>query len=256
MDAKTLKDRLLDPTVLAAIVGAFLGGVFVLLAVWHQGRRSDAILEIVDLSPSESADPIRLDIKVRNTGDAIAVIKRVELHVDKAWVLQALHAPLGHLETTMDYDVVLPVDSPPPYVMSKVVSQTIEPGKADRFSLAIARSRLMGPSLNRGLFVYFFSLTLVYNERSQAVSSGPLLYALARPGILDSELPGGQINLRFAPQALPDVIAELRGEGAVQERQKKLTLELVSSPGERNSLAAAVVRFLSAAKLEPTHPLF
>lgn len=95
-----------------------------------------------------------LDIKLRNIGSKVVVLKEVLITVHHIWRLEPFYYLGAALPPQAYYSIQLPVMETP-YTVNKKISQVIESNKADRFCL------ILEPSKNN--HVFHFSASLVYN---------------------------------------------------------------------------------------------
>lgn len=108
-----------------------------------------------------------IDIKLRNNGNEIAFIKKVEILVKKRWIFFCEEENVDYFvaPTTASYAFTLTSRREPPYVISVNVSHTIKPSEADRFEL-LSDCTMDG---NR-TFVYLVDILIIYNEDNSTVA--------------------------------------------------------------------------------------
>jgi hypothetical protein len=175
-------DRTIKVTLIAAaatIIAALIAGFFALLSpitsAIVQSRSSDATVELVDVSVRDSADKATttLDIKVRNTGEEVALVKEATLGVKKVWELRTGNRGTGgFLPSSHNYDVRLST-SGAPYTKTAKLSQSIEPNEVDRFTITLNLKRGADPNKTHA---FLMTLELVSNEDAEITSSRNLLF--------------------------------------------------------------------------------
>lgn len=137
---------------------------------------NDSALQIVDvgfIEPEE--DYPQLDIKLRNTGDSVAFLKRASFRVARAWKIDwPPPQGAGPVKPTWNYDVAFPKMSDP-FTVSHNVSQIIDPDDADRFTITVGVEGEREETTN---YVYLMTVELVYDEDEKTISSGPILVAM------------------------------------------------------------------------------
>lgn len=75
-----------------------------------------------------------IDIKIRNNGENITVLKKIILDIKKSWTFAPVGLnPAGALIPTASYDLNIDTDKPTPYKLELEISQEVQPNKADRF---------------------------------------------------------------------------------------------------------------------------
>lgn len=148
----------------------------VVMEAMNDSNADPGLLELVEVSYVETDSLPKLDIKLRNTGDEVAFVKRVEFHVDKVWTLKWPSAG-GAAPVTADYEVVLPT-SGDPYIQPVPVSQSVDPNGVDRFTFTLMPDHPLSPFQDD---VYLFHIVVVYDGDSKSVASEDLLYMLSYP---------------------------------------------------------------------------
>ncbi len=126
-------------------------------------------IQLVDTSFIETEYFPQLDIKVRNTGEQVAVLKRVDLDVQKLWVLQNPCKPSA-VPISEKYDVKL-ITGYAPYTEQVRISQEVQPNGVARFALILGNNA--GPGLEE--YVFLMKVTIIYNEDNRSVPSQNLL---------------------------------------------------------------------------------
>lgn len=168
-----LPRALRSATVLAAII-TVVGG---LAAVMISTRKADATLQLVSVELGTPPREPHLDIKTRNTGERSAVIKALELRVTRAWTLRPFSYPNALLASSAQYQVKIPA-KPAPLTVTIPVSQVVEAGSVDRFTVLFEAEPEGKARVHR---VLLFSAILIYNEDGRRLQSEPLLLTVADP---------------------------------------------------------------------------
>jgi len=163
-----------------AIQAAIIGGIFVIVATVLgkvlniiQLSTSKAAVKIVDISLIDTIRfPTVLDVKVRNTGNNPAFIKRAEFHVAKVYSLKRSEY-LKFIEVSGSYDVELQC-SDTPYVTAIDLSQGIEPKGVDRFRFSFGCKDY---SVEKVL-VAATKVKLIYNESNDVAESKDVIFVI------------------------------------------------------------------------------
>jgi hypothetical protein len=161
-------------TIRAAIIAGFFtigpGMIAAIVALTQPGPDSRASL--VDVGFIKGLIFPKVDIRIRNTGEKVAVLKRVIIHVERVWKLEPTWMYASALEPTKNYDVNLP-SKEPPYEVNLSISQTVPPNDADRFTISMGRSDLK--EIDAG-YVYLFDMEILYDEDDKKISTPKLLF--------------------------------------------------------------------------------
>ncbi len=121
-----------------------------------------------DPKPSAGELPL-LDIKLRNTGSSLAVVKRAVFHVKKTWQLCPFCLCFSELKVSANYDVIF-CNQKAPYVVVKPLSQVVAPNEADRFTM-----RLRPEAEARIILAH---LSLIYDEDDKVLDAGEIVFAM------------------------------------------------------------------------------
>jgi len=166
-------------TIRAAIVAGILaitGAIVSALIPVIPALFGESSLQLVDVSFIDSGEFPVLDIKLRNTGDKIAFLKRADFEVEKIWTLEATVFPSAE-EVSQNYNVILPL-SGDPYSISKSISQSIKPNNVDRFTFTLGNDGGGPPRF----YVYLMTVKLVYDEDDKSLKTQRLLFVTERAG--------------------------------------------------------------------------
>jgi hypothetical protein len=122
-------------------------------------------------------DQETIDIKLRNNGTEVLVIKRIEILFKKKWIIYPDEGiDYTELPSTKTYSIVIGGRQDAPYVRTIPVSQVIEPGKADRFTMSL-KCILFGDDT----YVYLADVKIIYNEDNAEVVKSNLFLAFEKP---------------------------------------------------------------------------
>jgi len=130
-----------------------------------------------------------IEIKLRNTGDQTAFIKRAEFVVHNVWRLDSagIMCELDTVPFSEIYDVDFPIKTTV-YTVTKNISQSIKPNEVDRFGFKLhiptydhEEKREDNPNIRPtswlGVFVFYIDMRLIYNESDTYTQVEKLLFA-------------------------------------------------------------------------------
>lgn len=125
--------------------------------------KEEATIEIVDTEFVVDKG-FFIDIKLRNSGDKVAYIKKIEFNMYDIYAMRNPQMTSYKLVTpTATYDVVLNKEEKQTFSLSQAVS----PNGVDRFRIKVASSI----AETRMVTVYYFSFVLYYNEDNKTSES-------------------------------------------------------------------------------------
>jgi hypothetical protein len=195
----------------------------------EQAPRSN--LEVIDLavtngSPRGDRDAIQaVDLTVRNAGDLVAIVKRMELRIRASALLEICQAG-GGLEPSERYRVLLPPDPDPGDLVQAKLSQQIGPGKADRFTVGLD---VPEPARQIGDRLYQMDVLLYVDTAKRPVRAGTVV--AAAPYLPENHyFRSGQISDDFDPirACLEKNEANFKRMLALEgERSPELSLDLL-----------------------------
>lgn len=135
-----------------------------------------ALSQVAVTAPDGSGSVATLDITVRNTGDALAVLTGVDLVIDDFAYLPACIFG-GNLEVSGQYLAELPDNPRPGQVVRVTLHQQIEPGGVDRFTIGLKAPALHGDDQASSLasFVYLLKASVVQDGDRPALDAGTAL---------------------------------------------------------------------------------
>jgi predicted acylesterase/phospholipase RssA len=137
-------------------------------------------LKVVDIKILDGERFPKLDVKVRNVGTKVAILKTAVFRVDRIWTLYNSGAALA-LPESWNYSVMLPVKKTP-YVIRQDISQEVPANSGDRFSFTLGNDR-KGPSVmgDYELFIFQMKMQLVYDEDNKVVTTNSILFLSSPP---------------------------------------------------------------------------
>ena len=114
-----------------------------------------------------------VDIKLRNNGNEVALIKRVEIEIKKKWVL-IVEKGVTYSEkpSSATYDININTERNTPFTLKVNVSHEIKPNETDRFTMTLKN----GPGAFN-TYVYLADLNIFFNEGDEPISKHNLLFA-------------------------------------------------------------------------------
>jgi hypothetical protein len=129
-----------------------------------------ANLSLVDLLIIDTNEFPKIEVKVRNSGDEVAFLKRAEFVTLGQWGLPQpgrLHPRMVPVSWT--YDVKVPRQGS----TTINISQEVKPNSVDRFEFRLAPDYDCCPLL--GLCLYLLRIKLIYNEDDKELVTPPIL---------------------------------------------------------------------------------
>lgn len=186
---RLLKTIWMHPLVTGVVI-AVLGGLGLTYSQFFLGvNRQVPHLELdeISLSPPSvgqlglNVNPLKIDIKLLNTGKGLAIINDAKLVIQKFATLPLCNSE-GSFTSTGTYAANMPIDPRPGQVVDIPVSQLVEAGGADRFDV-----QLSTPALRHGmrysLYIYQVHLYLEYNLETRPIDLGEALIDLPLPPV-------------------------------------------------------------------------
>jgi hypothetical protein len=126
--------------------------------------KEDSYIEIVDVDFDINKDGYYLDIKLRNSGDKIAFIKKIIFNMHDVFAMPNPQITQYSLVLpTATYDIVLNGEKQQAFSLS----QSVGANDVDRFKIKIASSI----AETRMVTVYYFSFILCYDENRKTAES-------------------------------------------------------------------------------------
>jgi hypothetical protein len=142
------------------------------------------VLNTADTSKNQaSVNPMKIDgvnftkqevdIKMRNSGEEVAFIKRVELVIKRKWVLTVDKGPSFMVRpSSKTYDITMDSERAAPYTIPVKVSHQIDPGGTDRFTLSLKH----GPG-TYNTYVYLADVKIYFNEDEHPIVRENIFFA-------------------------------------------------------------------------------
>ena len=150
-------------------------------------NNEDSSLKIVDITIIDTEEFPKIDVKLRNVGKKVAFLKRAEFHVYMIWTLKPPIMPRAE-PVSYNYDVSLePRETP--YVVTKNISQSIDPNDVDRFTFTLGHH----PSYDIEDHIYNMKLRFFYDENDKIIESNNVLFLMPPSStIMGAYSPGGE----------------------------------------------------------------
>lgn len=141
----------------------------------RRGRRSTVEVVRVDLNAGEKDDRCAvLDITLRNTGPAPAVVHELVLDDIEVWAFPRTVSPSA-LPIAATYQADLGAST---HTVVRL-SQEIRPGEADRFAVQLGTSKPIFPFV--GGFLYLFTASLTIDRGRRSTPLGRFLARIPQP---------------------------------------------------------------------------
>ncbi len=142
--------------------------------VAHEVQKASSDVRIVDYTASyPPGDPFisEIDVKMRNVGEEVAYIKKIDLKVNAKATLEDCRNPMYNLEeVSAIYE--LDIDQS----IGKAISHSIKPNEVDRILLYVGR-KSGGPTLS----IYNTVLQITYDEDNKIALSEPFYLEMVGP---------------------------------------------------------------------------
>ena len=127
-------------------------------------QKEEASLQIVDTEFVTDNDGFFIDIKLRNSGDRVAYLKKIEFNMHDIYAMINPQITKYQLVTpTATYDIILNGKKKQTFSLSQAVAAN----GVDRFRIKVASSI----AETRMVAVYYFSFVLYYNEDNKTTES-------------------------------------------------------------------------------------
>jgi hypothetical protein len=186
----------------------------------------DSLLELVDIDiVDDKKDQFpQLDIKIRNIGNRITVLKRAEIHVIRTWMLLNPWKPRA-MRISCNYDVILPFQYPNIEIIS--LSQAIDPNDVDRFTITLGTDQ--GPGPNK--YVYLLNLLLLYDGDNKILQTQDMLILSRRP----SKILGAHTHptrMEYCKENNKKVLSEIKIINAIKSETLTQTINMYLHSGE------------------------
>lgn len=214
----------------STLAAALVAAAATLLAAHFAGSGAQAHstgprleVDAVTVRPQGGAELVT--VKMRNTGDQMAIIKSAQLAVQQSAVLPICQSQ-GYLSSSHTYGIVLPAAPRPGTVLSRDVSQQEPKDSADRFAFRLGLPA--GPK--KGISVYSLKLTLAYDNARAPLYAGTLLVSL--PSEPDSQFVWTK----------PDEATHLAGQGTASQVATWSRCMVANSKAIQSMLQSRAVR--------------
>lgn len=131
----------------------------------------DSDIRLVDVSVIPEGNLPALDIKVRNVGDQIALLKRAIIHVYDYEIFSIFGCSTSLEPTKLAFTAEYEVDLRSNETTAINLSQSVPPNDVDRFKIVLGTS----PTHDGSWILYRLGIELIYNEDNQTVTSIPII---------------------------------------------------------------------------------
>jgi hypothetical protein len=211
---KNLKSRMLVIAVAVAGIAAFLtntGTILNFVKGWF-GKKD---MEITDLSFT-SRDSV--DIKIRNTGNEVLILKGIVLTLKKKWILVPGSISKSYMEATHGYGLMIDSSKSLGDTSLGLLSQSIGPNQSDRFFIHLSAAQYNPDTC----YVYQFGISFLYNGNKSAIA---------------------ETNVLFAAGPEPeDVSYASEKDSALNARNRGMINEIKNIPGTQNDLVKSILK--------------
>jgi hypothetical protein len=174
---------------LAAGAAAFLGNLEQISHFFKRMFKPEGV-QFVNVSFKDSDS---LDIQLRNTGNEVSVVKRIEIRIRRKWVLRPDGEAKSALVASGNYNLKIDTAIAPGDIVSKNVSQQLEPGKADRFFVSLGAIQKDIPNS----YIYQADIVVVSDEDDSRIKRKDVFFLLESEGavyfLADSSAPNSMI---------------------------------------------------------------
>lgn len=120
--------------------------------------------------------PYKIDIKLLNTGNGVAVLNDARLVIEKFAALPLCETQ-GFLNSTHTYNSNMPINPKPGQLVNVPLSQEIQPNSADRFDLQLRVPLPKHVGVSK-IYLYRVHLSLAYNVNTKPLDVGEVLVDL------------------------------------------------------------------------------
>lgn len=166
---KDLKSRMLIIAVAVAGIAAFItntGTIVNFVKGWF-GKKE---MEITDLSFTNRDS---IDIKIRNTGSEVLILKGVVLTLKKKWILVPGSISKSYLEISHGYGLLIDSSKSIGDTTLGLLSQSIGSNQSDRFFIHLSAAQYNPDTCH----VYQFGISILYNENRSIRTDNDILFA-------------------------------------------------------------------------------
>ena len=143
------------------------GGISGNVNITTTQTKKTAQLSIVDILLSEGDYTLNLDIKVRNNSDEVIFLKKARIDIIDYISIPKPAMPSA-VPASFSYDAQLPVRGN----VEINISQAVKPNDVDRFIFKLSGE---GEYPFLGIFLYHFSIDLIFNEDNRVASPKRIL---------------------------------------------------------------------------------
>lgn len=164
---KWKKRVILFSAILAGIAAVLSNGETILKYITNLNAEKKGI-KIVEIFPKGS----NIDLKLRNNGDEVAVLKKMELNIKRKWIISPWDILFGLLESSATYQFLIDIEKSAPYIISKRISHELKPNESDRITVDI------GTVQNHFIesYIYMANIVICYNETGDTLVSDDFIF--------------------------------------------------------------------------------
>jgi hypothetical protein len=174
--------------------------------------KMDSKVELVEATfplPDRKAElgQATLDVKVRNVGGKAAFLKRADFSIRKKWVLKPVTLRWKPIPPSAEYQVVLPEEKDPPYLVSKPFSQEIVAGRVDRFLITFHCKDEVNAT------IYLMDVDLIYDEDDKSLKKSNFIFVIPGANYYTGLPDKGSVQSHEAVKHNKQVVAEVSAAG-------------------------------------------
>lgn len=178
-----------------------------------QYKKTDSIIELVDVSILEDGEFPVLDVKLRNSGDTIAFFYKMQFDMIEYYQMKNIH--VEHYlpaEPSTNYDIILTDDS----IQCFDISQKLPGNDIDRFTVTLATAT--GDPYVPAICV--FSIRLYYNDE-EYVESGNMVVPISNSARIEGKY-GSYTDMQLAYENYINLIRINKYDAVKSDRFTKI----------------------------------
>lgn len=147
-----------------------------------------------------------LELKLRNTGQEVAFLKKAQFHITNVYGLSS-GLMFKRVPVSWNYNVLLP--STAPLIVDTDLSQSIQPNEVDRFTITLGAKEFLSDSSQ----VYRVQLSLIYNEDNRRLDTDNFLFFIKYPAatLAATSIPEHQFKAAKKNLVVAKSISSLQG---------------------------------------------
>jgi len=160
----------------------------------------------VKLVSASFTDSDSLDIQLRNTGKDVSIVKRIDVIIRKKWVLAPDDVNKSVLVPSGNYNLQIDTFVKPGDIITRTISQQLEPGKADRFFVAVGAPE---KDIEEG-YVYLTDVVVVCDEDEKTLKRPNVFFYIEDKGAVFNKPEGNTPTLNSATARSIDSVQGLK----------------------------------------------